>query len=42
MHENSLTLAKKVQEAGIRAFIGKISMDESPVRLYGSFYLART
>lgn len=39
-HGTSLILAKKVQEAGIRAFIGKLSMDESPVRL-PAVYLAR-
>ncbi|KIR32192.1 guanine deaminase [Cryptococcus deuterogattii MMRL2647] len=31
----NLILAKKAQEAGIRAFIGKISMDESPRPSYG-------
>lgn len=35
IHETSLILARKAQEAGIRAFIGKLSMDESPVRVRG-------
>ncbi|ODN93476.1 guanine deaminase [Cryptococcus wingfieldii CBS 7118] len=31
----NLVLARKVQESGIRAFIGKLSMDESPRPTYG-------
>ncbi|WVR06629.1 hypothetical protein IAU60_003661 [Kwoniella sp. DSM 27419] len=33
--EANLILAKKMQEAGLRGFIGKLSMDESPRATYG-------